>query len=131
VAVGLGWNQIAGIARPVRAFLQGILGRWVEPKLPKDANVPLVERWEESFMRGVHSLVVVAADGGTDHYVTRILESMPARTPGVVSCVRVPGTNHLFTSGAGRDAVLSALERWVMETFGGSAEPRVRREGGA
>jgi hypothetical protein len=71
----------------------------------------------------VRSLVVVATGPGTDRYMTRILASMPARDPEVVICVRVPGTNHLFTSSTGREAVLDAVESWVMECFAGTAEP--------
>ena len=124
-------SWIARTARPLRARLQGAL-RWpVGPPLPRDANVPLVTRWQESFGRGVRSLVVVAAGPGTDRYMKRILASMPARAPGVVSCVRVPGTNHLFTSGVGRDAVLAALERWMMEGFAGNAEPAVHPASGS
>ena len=131
-ALGLwGESRIARAARPLRAFLRGVWRRLLGPRLPRDANLPLITSWQESFARGVHSLVVVAAGQGTDRYVTRILESSPARASGVVSCVRVPGTNHLFTKGAGRDAVLTAVERWVMESFGGNAQAVVRRRSGS
>jgi len=113
---------IRRVVGSLRARLHGLLNGQSEPPLPRDANVPLIMRWQESFGRGVRSLVVVATGPGTDRYMTRILASMPARAPGAVSYVRVPGTNHLFTSGAGRDAVLAALERWVIEFFAGRAE---------
>jgi len=121
-ALGLrGESRIARMTRPLRALLGGLERRF-EPLLPRDANVLLIARWQESFVREVRSLVMVAAGERTDRYVTRILETMPARAPGVVSCVRVPGTNHLFTSGAARDVVLAALERWVMDGFGRNDE---------
>jgi hypothetical protein len=45
-----------------------------------------------------------------------------ARVRGLVSCVGIPGTNHLFTSGAGQNLLLAAVERWVIDGFGGNAE---------
>jgi len=110
------------MARPLRAFMSALERRF-GPALPRDANLPLIERWQESFVRGVRSLVVVAAGETTDRYVVRILESIPARGPGVVSCIGVPGTNHLFTRGAGRDIVLAAVERWVIDGFCRNVEP--------
>ena len=44
----------------------------------------------------------------------------------MVTCVRLSRTNHLFTSGAGQDAVLDALECWMTECFGGAAQPLAR-----
>jgi pimeloyl-ACP methyl ester carboxylesterase len=124
-------GTFARAARSVRARLQPVLRRRVGAPLPRDANVPLVRRWQEGFGQGVRSLVVVATGPGTDRYMTRILASMPARDPGVVSCVRVPETNHLFTSGAGREGVLAAVESWVMECFPGNAEPVARLASGS
>lgn len=130
-AVGLyRGSRIAGATRSLRTFVQGVVKRPFAPSLPRDANVPLIAHWHESLVHGVRSLVVVAVGQRADRYVTRILETMPTRAPGLVACVRVPGTNHLFTSGAGRDAVLTALERWVMEGFGSSAEPVARQTSG-
>ena len=110
VAVGLRGPMLALRRRLRRGF-------------PRDVNEPLVARWRKSFADGVRSVVVVAEEKGTDRYVTQILAAMPERAPGAVSCVRVPRTNHLFTGGSGRDAVLEALERWVIECFGGRVEP--------
>ncbi len=118
-ALGLGRaSPLARATRPLRVFLDGVVGRRIPTRLPRDANLPLLTLWQAGFAHGVRSLVVVAAGQGTDRYMTRILAALPARAPGLVAFVRVPGTNHLFTSGAGGDAVLSALERWVMESFG-------------
>lgn len=119
-------SRIARAARSLRAFLEGVRRR-VGSTLPKDANEALIVRWQESLALGIPSLVVVAADGEIDRYVTRILATMPDRARRVVTCVRVPETNHLFTSGAGREAVLDALERWMMESFGGvDSAPRLQ-----
>jgi pimeloyl-ACP methyl ester carboxylesterase len=90
-----------------------------------DANVALITRWQESLSAGVHSLIVVAAEQPNDRYVARVLECLPARARGAITCVRVPDTNHLFCAGAGHDAVLGALERWALEHFVGKAEPAV------
>jgi pimeloyl-ACP methyl ester carboxylesterase len=121
-AMGLrGESWLARMARPLHAFL-GAVERRFGPALPRDANLPLTARWQEGLARGVRSLVVVATGETTDHYVARILASMPSRATGLVSCVGIPGTNHLFTSGAGQNLLLAAVERWVIDGFGGNAE---------
>jgi len=106
--------------RALRARMLSPLGRHLGRSLPGDANVALIARWQESLAVGIHSLVVVAAEQANDRYVTRILESLPASAPGVLARVRVPDTNHLFTAGLGREAVLGAVERWALEHFGGA-----------
>jgi pimeloyl-ACP methyl ester carboxylesterase len=116
-----GESWIARAAGPLRASLLRALKRSEGHTLPKGTNVPLVMRWQGSLSQGVHALVVVAEGQGTDLDMDRIIESLPARSSGAVSCVHVPDTNHLFTSGSGRDAVLLAVERWVLRCFGGDA----------
>jgi len=116
--------------RLLRALLRSTLSRTSGRALPRDANLPLIALWQESLVQGLPSLVVVAAGHGTDRYVERVLRSMPARAQGSVTRVRVPGTNHLFTSGTGRAAVLAALEQWMTRNFGNLPEAVALQEGG-
>jgi hypothetical protein len=118
----------ARAARPLRALLRSALELRIGATLPRDANLPLIALWQESLKRGVPSLVVLAKGQKADHDVRRILASKPSHPLGAVSCERVPGTNHLFTTGRGRDAVLDVVERWVMARFGGNAGAVVGRE---
>ncbi len=125
LALGLGaGSRFARATHSVRALLGGLQRRSTHA-LPSDANLPLIACWSEALARGVPSLVVVAAGHDTDRYVTRVLDSMTPRSAGGVTCVRLPGTNHLFTRGSGRDDVVAALEQWVIKRFDGSLAPAV------
>lgn len=112
-----GW--FARATSPLRTLLHSAAGRTTGRALPRDANLPLIALWRASLDKGVHSLVVVAAGHGTDRYVDRVLRSMPVRAQELVTCVRIPDTNHLFTSGAGRAGVLAAVDPWMTRNFGG------------
>ncbi len=134
VASNFGANGGGRFARAIgaaREFLRTTSSRWTPPALPADANVKLIALWRESFEAGIPSLVVVAAGQRTDRYVTRIIATLPPRTSGLLACVRVPATNHLFTGGDGRDAVVLALEDWMVVRFGGGVAPLITRGLGA
>lgn len=120
---GLRASRFARATRPLRDSLRTHFGS----RLSKDANVALIRSWQASFAREIPSLVVVAAGQGTDLYVARILEATPERARGAVACTSVPGTNHLLTSGVGPEAVLTALESWMTERFGGKDEASAER----
>lgn len=109
-------EESSGVKSRLGAMLRSV-SRRIGHGLPPNVNEPLVTDWLESFARGVRSLVVVSADEGTERLVARVLELVPDRAPDAVTCVRVPGTNHLFTRGTGRDGVLSALDSWMVENF--------------
>jgi alpha-beta hydrolase superfamily lysophospholipase len=116
-------SRLVRATRPLRAWLSGRFGHG----LPKDANIPLLQIWQASFARKLPSLIVVAAEQGTDRYMRRILACVPGRGAGMVTYASVPGTNHLFTGGSGGEAVIAALERWVIENCVGKRESIARR----
>jgi alpha-beta hydrolase superfamily lysophospholipase len=121
-----GDNRIARAVRPMRTFLLETLRSSVGHTLPTDANVALVQRWQSSLVRGVQSLVVVAERQRADSDLPRILHSLPKEHAQLVSVVRVPRTNHLLTSGGAREAVVAAIERWVLERFVARRAPALR-----
>jgi len=112
------WGGLAPLRRRVRPAFLGRLRARFGPRWPADANRALVTTWLASLARGVPSLLVVAADGGTEHYLTRLLRARPAADAPALTRVRVPETNHLFSAGSGRAAVLAACERWMTTRFG-------------
>jgi pimeloyl-ACP methyl ester carboxylesterase len=116
-------GRVARTIRTLRAFLERLPTAWAGPRLPRGVNALLVADWEASLARGVPSLVAVAAAQQNDQYMARILEVVPPECVERVSYVRVPGTNHVFTGGWGREVVVAAIESWVMEHFGGEPAP--------
>lgn len=116
-----GGNRVAVALRPLRPFLVLIQRSLVGHTLPKDMNVPLFMHWRGSLTHGTHSFVVVAEGQGTDRYVAYAMDSLPAKSPGMITLIRVPQTNHTLTSGHARDIVLDAVEQWMLDRFHCSA----------
>ena len=122
-----GANRVAAAAGPLRALLLRALQRSVGHSLSRDMNVPLCMQWQSSLRRGTHSLVVVAGGLASDRDVARIMEVLHFDGPGINELVRVPHTNHIFTHGRARDAVVAAVEQWVGDRFGAGGVPTAVR----
>lgn len=110
-------GRVARVNGRLRALL-GSVGRRLRSAWPADANAPLIRDWQAGLARGVDSLVVVAAGQQNERFVARILATLPATARARVTCVPIPGTNHLFTSGGGSEPVVDAIEPWVIERLG-------------
>lgn len=113
-----GESKLARAARPLRAPLLSALKASAGHTLPRDANVPLIGRWQNCLQRGVPALAVVAEGQRIDGDLPRILHTFPSARRSLVDVVRVPRTNHVLTTGHARDTVLDATERWLREHFG-------------
>lgn len=124
-------GALARVTSSLHGLLRSAAGRVFGHDMPRDANRPLITRWQEGLAQGVPSLLVVAAGHGTDRTVERVLRGMPDADLRCVTCVRAPATNHLFTRGAGSEAVLTAIEQWMTHNFSGRIGSSAEQESGS
>lgn len=89
-------------------FLRGRSG------LPSVTNMPLVDAWRELVRGARPTLVITAAGKMPEIFFDRInavaLRGLDMRS---VQHIRLPQTNHIFTSGGAIDAVLSHVLPWA------------------
>jgi pimeloyl-ACP methyl ester carboxylesterase len=109
-----GSNHIATALLPLRPLLIRAQLLLVGHTLHMRMNVPLFMNWKNIHARGAKSLVIVAKGLGTDRDVSYALASLPPKTLGQVTLVKITGTNHIFSRGEARDIVLNAIEMWGM-----------------
>jgi hypothetical protein len=57
--------------------------------------------------------LVISQRGGQDHNTRIILAGVPSAERSVVTHVRVADSNHIFTWGGARDAVIEAVGAWA------------------
>jgi pimeloyl-ACP methyl ester carboxylesterase len=107
-----GNSRVATMLRPLRPLLVRIQLLLFGHTLYGDMNVPLFMHWRDSHARGMHSFVAVAEGQDMDRCVSCALDSLPTNGPRMVTLIRVPQTNHIFTSGHARDIILDAVEQW-------------------
>jgi pimeloyl-ACP methyl ester carboxylesterase len=112
-----GHSRVASALRSLRPFLIRVQKQLVGHTLPKDMNVPLFIHWRDSLARGTHSLVIIANGQGNDRYVGHAIDSLPENLPGEITLIQVPQTNHIFTGGYVRDAVIDAVVQWIEGHF--------------
>lgn len=109
----LGRSRYARPFAPLRPWLERWAIRRLGTALPRDVLLHEVLSWTRMFERGVPSLVINARGLISDHYVGRIIRTLPGSAEALLRRVRIPGTNHILTAGDARHRVLAAIEEWL------------------
>jgi hypothetical protein len=97
--------------------------RLQQTKLPTLTNLPLVAAWQSVVRSGCATLVVSAKGKTREHFfdqVNAIAVPSYERRLGLgrrIEHARVPNTNHIFTTGTGKEAVAQAIADWVARHF--------------
>jgi alpha-beta hydrolase superfamily lysophospholipase len=101
---------------PKRAILALFALR--KSELPTLANVPLVAAWQRAVASAVPVLVVTAQGKMRELYFDRVnrvaLAGLDTRH---VEHVRLPGTNHVFTTGGALANCVATVTRWAERRF--------------
>jgi pimeloyl-ACP methyl ester carboxylesterase len=101
------------VSRGLRVGGRRVWERFFGPRLPERANVPLLHNWEELADAEVPMLVLMAdkskANPGRYDYLHHLLRKRPRSA----TCFEIPGTNHSFAAGGGKEAVTRHVEMWL------------------
>jgi hypothetical protein len=110
----LGDHKVARALRPLRPLLLRCLG----PSRPRDLDPELVLCWRRTLGRRLPTFLALAPSPGREHPCRRILSELPAYRRSALIEAEVEESNHLFTWGDGREAVIRAVGRWARAFIG-------------
>ncbi|MCE9672506.1 hypothetical protein LY474_32335 [Myxococcus stipitatus] len=86
--------------------------------LPAVANVPLVRAWQRAVERGTPLLVITAEGKLRDVFFARIHRAaLPDLRYPNLRHLRLPGTNHIFTTGGAITTCVEQFATWAAERF--------------
>jgi hypothetical protein len=108
-----------------RSCLEKIIGR----HLPRCANLPLLQCWELLASEDLPMLVLTAEETRYTNingiYRYDYLGHLLRKKPRNVTTMEIKGTNHHFTSGGGKTAVIAHVERWLLANLPPASTPGV------
>lgn len=87
-------------------------------ELPERTNLPLVAAWQNVVRSRRPALVVTAEGKMRELFLDRVNRvAVPGFPTSWIEHVRVPHTNHIFTTGGAISIVCDAIQRWTLRTF--------------
>lgn len=107
-------SRCGGVLRRSRDKVGCVVAAFTSPRFPPNTNLCLIESWQKLGAAGM-PMLVLCAPGASQQIIRRDICRLNHRSR--ITIRDIARTNHLFTSGGGRQAVLDEVQHWTTANF--------------